>query len=752
MLPEEAVLMTTSVNTHPRPRSRSPAMAFCHKEYFEKIGDLQQNMYKSEKRRFQLEKELLAFCTSGKQGSEIKNAKLRCYLKQISERENRAKARNLELLRHMESIELQMKALCFNHSALHQKKGMVLQGPAASNCSSHHAEGLYQPTTIFMGRQTSRSPPVEAEGTRATSIQPFSTEPDGFSCPPEQLESGRLKNRQLSRKGTKGPPHLSDDSSAVADSPARPEDAGIVAGAPASLNSVSPGSRPLVGPEPFSTRTTTYGEETSPTVGVRQEGVRTPPAERVPGGVLDEGVTAGDGECTSRVSSPEFEESGGKRQDALDSESHSLLSLSAEKSVDLTLSSGSDLPLSTSEGKDLAGFQEDSALSSARSLKTSRPGSSTERGDKPTTAADYHHTNAGAGSKDMEESEDGRESRHGKMASTSKAFAPILSLEGFFHLLESIEERLDEREKKVYRISTVSEQHLSYLISLCNGKAGLNEEDLEACGAVALHQLQRLSWNTSKGCLLPQDIVSANWTVAAEESRIRSCLPADGAELWEGWFRHALALRDRDAFTIDGIAKLFAPLLVEEGASYTDEAEALLSVLLEEPIIDSDESSGGLPSCLFDGGKIKAARPVGCRETFTDGQQSGEEDSQEESFVESIPIRETKAYQLLKQSAAQHRPQSPQEDEDEDGLDVFPSGVTHDSHVEKAGKGELARTSSTLFSERRLVGAGKVAKSTVPAVQSKAFWGESDDSNSDIEAALRPQSRGTAVDDFDYYD
>lgn len=39
------------------------------------------------------------------------------------------------------------------------------------------------------------------------------------------------------------------------------------------------------------------------------------------------------------------------------------------------------------------------------------------------------------------------------------------------------------------------------------------------------------------------------------------------------------------------------------------------------------------------------------------------------------------------------------------------------------------------------------------AVQSKAFWGESDDSNSEIEMALRPQSRNTSSHDFDdFYD
>ncbi|CAB1330769.1 unnamed protein product, partial [Coregonus sp. 'balchen'] len=55
-----------------------------------------------------------------------------------------------------------------------------------------------------------------------------------------------------------------------------------------------------------------------------------------------------------------------------------------------------------------------------------------------------------------------------------------------------------------------------------------------------------------------------------------------------------------------------------------------------------------------------------CPTVEVDRLQSGEEDSQDESPVESIPIRETKAYQLLKQSATQERQQSSGDEEEED--------------------------------------------------------------------------------------
>lgn len=47
----------------------------------------------------------------------------------------------------------------------------------------------------------------------------------------------------------------------------------------------------------------------------------------------------------------------------------------------------------------------------------------------------------------------------------------------------------------------------------------------------------------------------------------------------------------------------------------------------------------------------------------------------------------------------------------------------------------------------------ELRKEAVPAIKSKAFWGESDDSSSELEAALHPQTNGADSDDFnDFYD
>lgn len=38
----------------------------------------------------------------------------------------------------------------------------------------------------------------------------------------------------------------------------------------------------------------------------------------------------------------------------------------------------------------------------------------------------------------------------------------------------------------------------------------MNDEDLEACGAVVLHELQGLSWSTAHGAILSKDVVKAH--------------------------------------------------------------------------------------------------------------------------------------------------------------------------------------------------------------------------------------------------
>uniref|UniRef100_A0A8C2XG58 Centrosomal protein kizuna n=1 Tax=Cyclopterus lumpus TaxID=8103 RepID=A0A8C2XG58_CYCLU len=208
---------------------------------------------------------------------------------------------------------------------------------------------------------------------------------------------------------------------------------------------------------------------------------------------------------------------------------------------------------------------------------------------------------------------------------------------------------------------------LYILDSLCNRGAGLNDEDLEACGAVILRELQRLSWSTATGCLLPQDLVSAHQS-STEPNEISASLPPDAARLWDRWFKHALLLKERRVLSTERLVQLFTPLLLERHATYKQKKDPPHSHCYPEtPVLPATASHYALP--------------------FLTELQSTEEDSQDESPVESVPIRGKKA-----------------------------SPVPQHSHC--------------------------------PYVV-VSFWGDSEDSDSEIEAALRPQPFNTNNIDID---
>uniref|UniRef100_A0A8C3SJR1 Centrosomal protein kizuna n=1 Tax=Chelydra serpentina TaxID=8475 RepID=A0A8C3SJR1_CHESE len=172
--------------------------------------------------------------------------------------------------------------------------------------------------------------------------------------------------------------------------------------------------------------------------------------------------------------------------------------------------------------------------------------------------------------------------------------------------------------------------------SFCNQTGNLKEEDLEACEAVVLHQLQGLLQNTLNGCLLPEK-----------------------------------TLNDRGRSTDEKQV----PLLLRE-------------VLPEEcgdrSSIHGNESFYHLLSILNDNGEIKQTKHA--------------------QWLDSIGTREQ-------------------------GLNI----------------------GSTSFKTEKI---NKISsEASFSSSEGRTFWGESDDSNSEIEAALRPQTHDTYADEFDdFYD
>ncbi|XP_018608800.2 centrosomal protein kizuna isoform X1 [Scleropages formosus] len=737
-------------------------MALFDDHYLEKTGVLQESLYQSEKRRLELERELFTYHTSEKHSARVNNAKLCGYLKNICEREKQAKKRNLQLLKDAEYVQLCVGASPLDHSTLHQKqvecwnkmtrlsalrksekassaesvsKGNVVLRPPPDTSSIHYMKDLFQPAAVFMGCQTSAGSIAEPLA--------FSTQ---LSQPP-----GPLPRQMPSSSEPWGHDVVSLSRFLRQDAYARPGSSSFVLTGSDSTtrqgaSEKNESAAPLVLTNPVPHQSI---EAFIPHVSSKVSQDKEEPQSMAK---HQEALDVNDPVKVSSISEINKENSRSIPQilshqngfEKLDEYTESASGASSPGVITGNAAdASSELPLSHTEDKGPAVYP------GGRTPESPIPPVTSEREmcDTPSITAHVGTGTKKAGSQGTEALQ-GCSEGFWQDAAQLETSAEQLSLKGFFHLLNSIEGRLNQRENKLYKISSVSKEKLNSLISLCNGEAALNGEDLEACGAVVLHQFQRLSWSMSKGCLLRRDIVSAHW-MAADGRRIRSHLPPDGALLWDRWLQHVLLLESSGVLTASEVVDLFTPLLVQTDATYVEEAKVLVKRLLPQTpeaslSLRGEQSPNDLPSLFNDSEEVSLVEPadlLSSTDTRKQELQSAEEDSAEEGFVKSIPIRETKAYQLLKQSATQQRRLSSEEHDDGSDLDL--SG---ERCMNSAGKDVLTKTSPTPHQEVHQFRAERM----VPAVKSKAFWGESDDSGSDIEAALRPASRHD--DDFDFSD
>ncbi|XP_043119806.1 centrosomal protein kizuna isoform X2 [Puntigrus tetrazona] len=662
-------------------------MAFCNTEYFDQIGNIQKNMHERERKRHELEEKLFAYLRSEERLTKLKCAKMHCYYKELHEREQQAKTRNLELLGNVENLASKMKEFSIDCSRLLQKrleymnhitrlkkdrKKMGSRGESEadelpSGFQLPSTQGSSQSAVIFTGHQTSNGSSRNDGVT--TTRSPSQTEliPNHPSLSP--LQSSLCMHSHVSKAS--GTAILSDDILNSGD---------FLEGR--HLSDVH--EKQMESDWYVFQRT---GEQH------RWEELNPPH------------TTLKEAEVSSR-------------------------SVTVKKPVDivslergLTHSPSSDTTDPRDSSQYINSGDEDEEVSAE------------DEGDSAPRHRDLSdHTNSRhhALKRDVVnpeqhvisfQSKDGTQ----KQVNTQESGRPdspespnSLSIEGFCHLLRSIERRLGAKDTNLYR-STASELKLDDIISICDQCGCLDGEELHVCGAVVLQQLPLLSCGLSQGCLLTSDLIDTHWSSDTNPEQIRSCLSAEGALLWDCCFTHFLQLQQQKTLSVDHIIQLFTPHLVLSNATYTEKAGELLKRLLtdesetHQPSESERSSSCSLPSLLYDSVEIKPARPSKTNEQ-TDGK------------------RETKAYQLLKQSVAQERHWSDSEEEDSEPPDI-----------NKLERSEVLRDS--LKQNSRKTSESKAFS----AVQSKAFWGESDDSNSEIEMALRPQSRNTSSHDFDHF-
>ncbi|XP_062863470.1 centrosomal protein kizuna isoform X2 [Trichomycterus rosablanca] len=672
-------------------------MAFCSTGYFETVESIQKSLHEREKRRLKLEEELFIYSGSEERLTRLKCVKMRHYLKELCTREAQAKARNLELLRSIDKLVLNAKQFSVDYTVLHHLK---------LECTNHMA-GLQED-----GKKKKSELKIQKRINSRDQSRPLSVSTGQSSSQPAVISMGRQILKDTVVDGGLMSPRLSAEvitnhplASLPQNSPLRaPRVSKASGGSSLSddiLNSSDFAERPL----PFDCGSLMREKEvcgskqlTVPHVTLKasevcshHRSVNSPESNMS----LQHYPSQSPSPFTphTKGSPARTEANSATEQSPIPDQNKSSSSSISSSEVDVTPEPA--LNITTDVSVSLSGNLHDQHKPSNVSPNTNKPKKLEDRAE--------------SGGRPFSKPEQS------------------LSVEEFFFLLDNIEERLSAGDGKLYSSSLLSEEKLRKIISMCIQRDALRNEELNVCAAVVLQQLPWLLMDSPHGCLLHSDLVSTQWSTAVEAAHIRSCLSGDSASLWERWFRHALQLLRQDVLSLNSIVQLFTPLLVQYKASYTDKAEVLLKRLLTHAAKtfhsseSEDDSSCSLPSLLNDSGEIKMARPS--RNVF-----------------HTTGTHETKAYQLLKQSVTQEKEwrnkQEEQEEEEEDRSDLKPSGLSEMKKNQSSSKQDMRNDP-------------KEKCQTFTAVQSKAFWGDSDDTNSEIEMALRPKSHTPSNSDFD---
>ncbi|XP_040493833.1 centrosomal protein kizuna [Ursus maritimus] len=737
-----------------RPASTSSA-ALASPDYYERLGHLQRRLRDSEKKRLELEKKLYEYNQSDVYRVKLKYVKLKKYLKEISESEKKAHTRNQEFLKRFENVQAHVGHFTTNTEKLQElknkyeaqmkkkvellsKESLGARGKlkdedrgkvarqAGINSGTAMSRGLYQPATIFMGRQMSAVSSIGGFSTEQKSPQPTKN----FSIPDPhshrqtaqssnvtdsyvvQTNSDTQRLNKSDKIDGKTSLQIGEETPVTASALSEEEQTHclqIGSNTRHSESSLSEGKKsaelhsPLqerLSPENRTTdlkcdsSSRSEGSEgeilTQEHIEVKEERARPPVS---PISVSE--YCASENKCSQEKDSawegisdhlppgyPESQKPSRKMQEEQEEESLS------------SSSSSSDLTVSVSED-DLI-------------FKSPEP--------QPNPS-------------DKMEGEDGIEAL--KLIHSEQE-REALSTEKHNCILQTLSSPDSEKES-----STNSPTKELY---------NLLKEDLEACGAVVLHQLPRP---------LPGG--------GRDGKQVRSEQAPAAALLRAELDQHVATLQEHDNSIREEIAKP-SEVFPVRNMNQTIRATALLKRALTEECDDgsaihSNESSCSLPSILNDNSGIKEAKPAQWLNSVRTKEQEvssgcGDE-SREESMAAKIPITETKAYQLLKQSTLQDNINHTEDGFQKADVSVLQlSGLNIGSGTfQTKTTNKIASEASFSSTEGSPLSRHENEKKLTTNLESKAFWGESDDSNSEIEAALRPRNHNTSADDFDdFYD
>ncbi|XP_049506062.1 centrosomal protein kizuna [Panthera uncia] len=690
---------------HPAFSSSAPLAS---PDYYERLGRLQHGLRDSEKKRLDLEKKLYEYNQSDVCRVKLKYVKLKRYLKEICESEKKARTRNREYLKRFEHVQAHVGHFTTNTEKLQElktkyeaqiKKTQLLSKDrpgikgelkdedrekvtrqAGTNSGTAMSRGLYQPATIFMGRQMSAISSIGGFSTEQKSPQPTKN----FSIPDPH------SHRQTAQSGN------------VTDS---------------YVVQTNSDTQCLNKSDKIDGKTSLQiGEKTPVTASALSEEEQTH-CLQIGSNTRHGGSSLSEGKKSAEL--------------------HSLLRerLSPEnRTTDLKCDSCSRSE--GSEGEILT--QECIEVKEERA----RPPVS------PLSASEY----CASVNKCSQEKDSAWEGFPDHLPPGDPE-----SQKPFRKMQEQQEEESLSSSSSDLTVS-VSEDDLIFKSSEPQPNPGdvmEGENGIEALKLIHFEQ-ERDALSTEKhNCILQ--------TLSSPDSKKESATHSPTRESEQAPGQHVATLKEHDNSIREVVVKPSEVFPVKKVNQMTRATALLKKALTEEcddrSAIHSNESSCGLPSILNDNSGIKEAKPTLWLNSVRTREQEvssgcGDE-TREESVAAKIPITETKAYQLLKQSTLQDNINHTEDRFQKADVSVIQlSGLNIGSGILKTKTtNKIASEASFSSSEGSPLSRHENEKKLTTNLESKAFWDESDDSNSEIEAALRPRNHNTSADDFgDFYD
>lgn len=720
-------------------RAITPSAYLPSPDYYKRLDHLQQGLRDSEKKRLELERKLFECNPSDICRVKPKYGELKKYLKEICESEKRARTRNQEYLKRFEQIqahlghfttkaELKLQELKVEYetqlkkmqllskeekSDVKEEDGAKLVMPAKINLGTAVSRGLYQPATIFMGRQMSAVSSMGDFSAEQKSPQPTKN----FSIPDPH------SHRQTAQR------------SDVTDS---------------NVVQTNGDTQCLNKSDKTDGKTSLQiGEKMPVTASALSEEEQTHCSK------------IGSGACLGKSHLSE-----GRRSPGLYSPLQARLS-PKNRTTDLKCDGSSRLEGTEAEilTRKHIEVEEERArplvpLLSASESCASENKCSQEKHDAQEAFSD-HPLHGDPGSQQpfrklQEEQEEHSGSSSDLTVSISEDDLILETLEPQSNPADMMEEEdgiealnLIHSEQERDALSAKKQNCIVQTVSSLDSKKesstnlparelsdhrDIVKEDLEAYGAAVLHQPPRLSLGGGSH--------EAPGRVEQASGLVRTQLG-----------QHVATLKGHDNSSQEEVAKLSEVFPVKNMDQRMRAAAALWKHLPEEDVersaVVSRKSSCSSPSTLNASSGVKDAEPALWLSSGPTRKEEGSNDCREESAEESegarMPITETKAYQMLKQSTLQD---SARQHEAKSQKVAAPAsqllGLNVGSGTFKTKTApQIASEASFSSSEGSPLSRHENKKNLTTNLKSKAFWGESDDSNSDIEAALRPRNHNT---------